>query len=43
MAFAEPGNRMRIEPRGLGHIVDDQVAFGGLLLSSGLAVATAHE
>ena len=22
--FAEPGNRMRIDPRGLGHIVDDQ-------------------
>ena len=43
MAFAEPGNCMRIEPQGLGHIVDDQVAFGGLLLGSGLAVAAAHE
>jgi len=43
VAFAEPGDRLRVETRGLGHVVDDQVALGRLLLGGGASVAAADE
>ena len=43
MAFAEPGDRLRVESGRLGHIIDNQVAFGGLFLGGRLAVAAARE
>ena len=43
VAFAETGDRLRVESGRLGHVVDDQVTLGGLLLDGGLAVAAACE
>ena len=43
MTFAETGDGLRIEPGRLGHVVNDQVAFGRLFFDGGLTVAAARQ
>ena len=43
VAFAEAGDRLRVESRGLGHVVDDQVALFGFLLRGGPSVTATCE
>ena len=43
VAFAQPGDRLRVQSGGLSHVVDDQVALRGFLLGGGPAVAATDQ